>query len=139
VDNPLTQAFHRRQISNGFIELAAYPFRGEFHSARLVHRSGYRARPDRHHHALRLAEALRSTEWLDREFGPAKTLTINVAAKQAGDVAFMRSFAEILRASPLALRIMRREEPVSDPGHADVARARSPISRPTRSRSTARS
>jgi cyclic di-GMP phosphodiesterase Gmr len=65
---------------------------------------------------------LRSTEWLDRELGPATTLSINVAAKQASDVAFMRSFAEILRASPFAWRIMRAEEPVSDAGHADAAR-----------------
>jgi diguanylate cyclase (GGDEF)-like protein/PAS domain S-box-containing protein len=53
-----------------------------------------------------LAEALRSIESLDREFGPATTISVNVAAKQASDLNFMRSFAEILRTSPFASRIM---------------------------------
>jgi cyclic di-GMP phosphodiesterase Gmr len=53
-----------------------------------------------------LAEALRSIKSLDQEFGPATTISVNVAAKQASDLNFMRSFAEILRASPFASRIM---------------------------------
>jgi cyclic di-GMP phosphodiesterase Gmr len=53
-----------------------------------------------------LAEALRSIEILDREFGRETTISINVAAKQASDLNFMRSLVEILRASAFAPRIM---------------------------------
>jgi c-di-GMP phosphodiesterase Gmr len=53
-----------------------------------------------------LAEALRSIDTLDREFGPATTISINIAAKQASDLNFMRSLVEILQASPFAPRIM---------------------------------
>jgi diguanylate cyclase (GGDEF)-like protein/PAS domain S-box-containing protein len=53
-----------------------------------------------------LAETLRSIEMLDREFGPATTFSVNVAAKQASDLNFMRSFVDILRASEFAPRIM---------------------------------
>jgi diguanylate cyclase (GGDEF)-like protein/PAS domain S-box-containing protein len=53
-----------------------------------------------------LAEALRSIEILDREFGRGTTISINVAAKQASDWNFMRSLVEILRASAFASRIM---------------------------------
>jgi diguanylate cyclase (GGDEF)-like protein/PAS domain S-box-containing protein len=53
-----------------------------------------------------LVEALRSIDSLDREFGPATTISVNVAAKQASDLNFMRSLVEILQASPFAPRIM---------------------------------
>jgi c-di-GMP phosphodiesterase Gmr len=53
-----------------------------------------------------LVEALRSIEMLDREFGRETTFSVNVAAKQASDLNFMRSLADILRASAFAPRIM---------------------------------
>jgi diguanylate cyclase (GGDEF)-like protein/PAS domain S-box-containing protein len=53
-----------------------------------------------------LAEALRSIEALDREFGPDTTISVNIAAKQANDLDFMRSLAAILEHSTLASRIM---------------------------------
>jgi cyclic di-GMP phosphodiesterase Gmr len=53
-----------------------------------------------------VAEALRSIERLDRDFGLATTVSVNVAAKQASDLNFMRSLVELLRASPFAPRIM---------------------------------
>ncbi len=53
-----------------------------------------------------LAEAVRSIERLDDEFGPGKTIAINVAAKQAGDLRFMRSFVDALAASGCAKRFM---------------------------------
>jgi EAL domain-containing protein (putative c-di-GMP-specific phosphodiesterase class I) len=53
-----------------------------------------------------LAEALRSLERLDAAFGGSTTISINVAAKQASDLNFMRSFTESLKASGCAQRIM---------------------------------
>jgi diguanylate cyclase (GGDEF)-like protein/PAS domain S-box-containing protein len=53
-----------------------------------------------------LAETLRSIERLDREFGPETTISVNVAAKQASDLNFMRTFTAILRESAFASRIM---------------------------------
>jgi cyclic di-GMP phosphodiesterase Gmr len=53
-----------------------------------------------------LAETLRSIEKLDREFGSMTTLSVNVAAKQASDLNFMRAFTAILQASEFAPRIM---------------------------------
>jgi diguanylate cyclase (GGDEF)-like protein/PAS domain S-box-containing protein len=53
-----------------------------------------------------LAETLRSIEMLDQDFGPATTFSVNVAAKQASDPNFMRSFLDILRGSEFAPRIM---------------------------------
>jgi cyclic di-GMP phosphodiesterase Gmr len=53
-----------------------------------------------------LAEALRSIEALDREFGATTTISVNVAAKQASDLNFMRAFAKILGASEFAPRVM---------------------------------
>jgi diguanylate cyclase (GGDEF)-like protein/PAS domain S-box-containing protein len=53
-----------------------------------------------------LAEALRSIERLDQDFGPGITVSVNVAAKQASDLDFMRSLVEILRSNPFAPRIM---------------------------------
>jgi diguanylate cyclase (GGDEF)-like protein/PAS domain S-box-containing protein len=53
-----------------------------------------------------LAEALRSIETLDQEFGVATTISVNVAAKQASDLNFMRAFAKILSTSEFAPRVM---------------------------------
>jgi c-di-GMP phosphodiesterase Gmr len=53
-----------------------------------------------------LAEALRSIEDLDQAFGAQTTISVNVAAKQASDLNFMRSLTDVLRASAFAPRIM---------------------------------
>ncbi|HEY7247236.1 MAG TPA: EAL domain-containing protein [Xanthobacteraceae bacterium] len=53
-----------------------------------------------------LAEAIGSIDRLDHEFGPGKTIAINVAAKQAGDLRFMRSLVDALAASGCAERFM---------------------------------
>jgi cyclic di-GMP phosphodiesterase Gmr len=53
-----------------------------------------------------LAEALRSIETLDAEFGAATTISVNVAAKQASDLNFMRGLAKTLGASAFAPRVM---------------------------------
>jgi diguanylate cyclase (GGDEF)-like protein/PAS domain S-box-containing protein len=53
-----------------------------------------------------LAEALRSIEILDQEFGPHTAVSVNVAAKQASDLNFMHAFTDILKASKFASRIM---------------------------------
>ena len=53
-----------------------------------------------------LAETLNSIERLDEAFGPETTISINVAAKQAGDLHFMRPFMESLKASKYVDRIM---------------------------------
>jgi EAL domain-containing protein (putative c-di-GMP-specific phosphodiesterase class I) len=45
-------------------------------------------------------------ERLDETFGSATTFSINVAAKQAGDLKFMRGFADAIKASNRAERIM---------------------------------
>jgi diguanylate cyclase (GGDEF)-like protein/PAS domain S-box-containing protein len=53
-----------------------------------------------------LAETLNSIERLDAAFGTGTTISINVAAKQAGDLHFMRPFVESLKASQCTDRIM---------------------------------
>jgi len=53
-----------------------------------------------------LAEAINSIERLDEAFGGSPTISINVAAKQAGDLHFMLPFMESLRSSGYADRIM---------------------------------
>jgi c-di-GMP phosphodiesterase Gmr len=53
-----------------------------------------------------LAEAIKSLDLLDEAFGPGKTIAINVAAKQAGDLNFMRAFVETLQASQCAGRFI---------------------------------
>jgi cyclic di-GMP phosphodiesterase Gmr len=53
-----------------------------------------------------LDDALNSIERLDEAFGPETTISINVAAKQAGDLHFMRPFMDTLKASRHADRIM---------------------------------
>jgi diguanylate cyclase (GGDEF)-like protein/PAS domain S-box-containing protein len=51
-------------------------------------------------------EAVRSFEQLDAAFGAGTTLSINVAAKQAGDLDFMRSLLATIDQSRYARRIM---------------------------------
>ena len=69
-----------------------------------------------------LAEAIGSIERLDQAFGARTTISINVAAKQAGDLTFMSSLAQVLKDSALCRalhagidrRRLRRQEPVPD-------------------------
>jgi len=53
-----------------------------------------------------LEDAIHSMERLDAAFGSETTISVNVAAKQASDVDFMRSFAETLDTSGAAHRLM---------------------------------
>jgi diguanylate cyclase (GGDEF)-like protein/PAS domain S-box-containing protein len=53
-----------------------------------------------------LAECVRSLDLIDAAFGPETTVSINVAAKQAGDLEFMRGFAVALEATGCADRFM---------------------------------
>jgi len=53
-----------------------------------------------------LEEAVRSIERLDEAFGSKTIISINVAAKQAGDLDFMRSFVEALDECGYADRLM---------------------------------
>jgi cyclic di-GMP phosphodiesterase Gmr len=53
-----------------------------------------------------LDEAIRSVHLLDDAFGAGKAIAVNVAAKQAGDVQFMRSFVHALQASGFADRFI---------------------------------
>ncbi len=53
-----------------------------------------------------LDEAVHSIERLDEAFGSATTISVNVAAKQAGDLEFMRGFVTALEASGYARRLM---------------------------------
>ena len=53
-----------------------------------------------------LEEAVASIERLDEEFGAGTTISINVAAKQAGDLDFMRSLMRAIDESRYARRLM---------------------------------
>jgi c-di-GMP phosphodiesterase Gmr len=55
---------------------------------------------------LALAEIVRSMDLLDDAFGPQSTISINVAAKRAGDAKFMTEFCEQLKATDCADRFM---------------------------------
>jgi c-di-GMP phosphodiesterase Gmr len=55
---------------------------------------------------LALAEIVRSMDLLDDAFGAQATISINVAAKQAGDADFMTGFCEELHATGCANRFM---------------------------------
>ena len=55
---------------------------------------------------LALAEIVKSMGLLDDAFGPQATISINVAAKQAGDAKFMIGFCEELKATGYARRFM---------------------------------
>ncbi len=52
------------------------------------------------------AEAVNALQQLDDAFGAETTMSINVAAKQAGDLKFMRALAETLAATQCAHRFM---------------------------------
>jgi c-di-GMP phosphodiesterase Gmr len=53
-----------------------------------------------------LDEAIRSIDALDDAFGAGKSIAVNVAAKQADDLRFMRSFVDVLEASGYANRFI---------------------------------
>jgi EAL domain-containing protein (putative c-di-GMP-specific phosphodiesterase class I) len=53
-----------------------------------------------------LGEAINSVDRLDDAFGTGTKIAVNVAAKQAGDVTFMRQFIEELEASGCAERFI---------------------------------
>ena len=55
---------------------------------------------------LVLAEIVKSIDLINETFGPTATISINVAAKQAGNVEFMRSFADALEATGFPRRFM---------------------------------
>ena len=55
---------------------------------------------------LSLAEIVRSMDMLDDAFGPQATISINIAAKRAGDTHFMNGFCEELQATGYAKRFM---------------------------------
>jgi len=55
---------------------------------------------------LALAAIVRSMDLLDDAFGPQATISINVAAKQAGEAKFMAGFCEELQATGCANRFM---------------------------------
>jgi len=55
---------------------------------------------------LVLAEIVRSIDLINDTFGPAATISINVAAKQAGNLEFMQSFARALEATGYPRRFM---------------------------------
>ena len=55
---------------------------------------------------LVLAEIVKSIDLINETFGPNTSISINVAAKQAGNVEFMRSFAQALEATGFPGRFM---------------------------------
>jgi cyclic di-GMP phosphodiesterase Gmr len=55
---------------------------------------------------LALGEIIRSMDLIDEAFGPAATLSINVAAKQVGDLNFMRGFCDELSSTTYPNRFM---------------------------------
>jgi len=55
---------------------------------------------------LALGQIVRSMELLDDAFGPQATVSINIAAKQACNMKFMRDFCEELKATNYASRFM---------------------------------
>jgi predicted signal transduction protein with EAL and GGDEF domain len=55
---------------------------------------------------LVLAEIVKSIDLINETFGPDTTISINVAAKQAGNPAFMRPFAEAIEATGFPARFM---------------------------------
>jgi EAL domain-containing protein (putative c-di-GMP-specific phosphodiesterase class I) len=55
---------------------------------------------------LVLAEIVKSIDLINETFGPHTTISINVAAKQAGNPEFMRSFAQALQATGFPRRFM---------------------------------
>jgi diguanylate cyclase (GGDEF)-like protein len=55
---------------------------------------------------LVLAEIVKSIDLINETFGPSTTISINVAAKQAGNPEFMRSFAQALESTGFPRRFM---------------------------------
>jgi cyclic di-GMP phosphodiesterase Gmr len=55
---------------------------------------------------LVLAEIVKSIDLINETFGPDTTISINVAAKQAGNPEFMRPFAEALKATGFPRRFL---------------------------------
>jgi c-di-GMP phosphodiesterase Gmr len=55
---------------------------------------------------LVLAEIVKSIDLINETFGPTTTISINVAAKQAGNAEFMQSFARALEATGFPTRFM---------------------------------
>ncbi|WP_233026549.1 EAL domain-containing protein [Rhodopseudomonas boonkerdii] len=55
---------------------------------------------------LVLAEIMKSIDLIDEAFGSGATISINVAAKQAGNTEFMRSFARALKETGCPTRFM---------------------------------
>jgi diguanylate cyclase (GGDEF)-like protein len=55
---------------------------------------------------LVLAEIVKSIDLINDTFGPTATISINVAAKQAGNLEFMRSFAKAIEATGFPRRFM---------------------------------
>jgi len=55
---------------------------------------------------LVLAEIVKSIDLINENFGPTATISINVAAKQAGNFEFMQSFARALQATGFPPRFM---------------------------------
>ena len=55
---------------------------------------------------LVLAEIVKSIDLIDETFGPDTTISMNVAAKQAGNPEFMRPFAEAIEATGFPTRFM---------------------------------
>jgi EAL domain-containing protein (putative c-di-GMP-specific phosphodiesterase class I) len=55
---------------------------------------------------LVLAEIVKSIDLIDENFGPDTTISINVAAKQAGNPEFMRTFAAAIEATGYPKRFM---------------------------------
>src|SRR6185312_12911735 len=55
---------------------------------------------------LVLAEIVKSIDLINETFSPTATISINVAAKQAGKVEFMQSFAQALEATGYPKRFM---------------------------------
>jgi diguanylate cyclase (GGDEF)-like protein len=55
---------------------------------------------------LVLAEIVKAIDLINETFGPESTISINIAAKQAGNVEFMRSFAQALELTGFPRRFM---------------------------------
>jgi diguanylate cyclase (GGDEF)-like protein len=55
---------------------------------------------------LVLTQTVEAMDTIDEAFGPHTTISLNIAAKQAGDFRFMRSFADALEATSYPQRFM---------------------------------
>jgi diguanylate cyclase (GGDEF)-like protein len=53
-----------------------------------------------------LAQTLEAVDTIDEAFGPQATISLNIAAKQAGDFRFMRAFADALKRTGFPERFM---------------------------------